>query len=272
MILINLLPVRFKMCTDCEKSLPTYRFGVQRGMIISICYACKVLRTNKWRAENPDRVRVHKATFYQNHREDINKKTAQWAADNPERYREQHNDWLVNNREKTRVYVQRYTRQAKQEVFDHYGHRCNRCGHVDEDVLIVDHVNNDGAAHRKVVRNAYSFYKSIKDAGFPTTFQILCRNCNWKKHLDRLNRRKGSEYRLRQLILDHYGHYCNNCKHVDDDVMSVDHVHNDGAEHRKTVRTPQALLKFIRDTNYPNTFQILCCNCNWKKHVNGGVL
>ncbi len=30
--------------------------------------------------------------------------------------------------------------------------------------------------------------------------------------------------------------------------------------------------KSIIDAGYPDDYQILCCNCNWKKHVNGGTL
>lgn len=48
-----------------------------------------------------------------------------------------------------------------------------------EVVLDVDHVNNDGAEHRKEVRS--NFYAWLKQQGFPEGYQILCRNCNWAK-------------------------------------------------------------------------------------------
>jgi hypothetical protein len=43
---------------------------------------------------------------------------------------------------------------------------------------VIDHKNNDGYAHRKVVRGS-SFYAWLKRNNYPKGFQILCHNCNF---------------------------------------------------------------------------------------------
>jgi hypothetical protein len=65
-----------------------------------------------------------------------------------------------------------------------YGGKCNHCGISDIDVLDLDHIENDGAKERKENLFAYNLYRKLKKEGFPTgRYQILCKNCNWKKEL-----------------------------------------------------------------------------------------
>lgn len=52
----------------------------------------------------------------------------------------------------------------------------------------MDHVNNDGNTHRRLVTNGLNrggsleIYKWIIANDFPDDFQILCFNCNMGKH------------------------------------------------------------------------------------------
>lgn len=65
-----------------------------------------------------------------------------------------------------------------------YGARCARCGETDPAVLVVDHVNDDGAAHRGRGKRKLVFFEVYADVirrGFPPDFQILCANCNVRK-------------------------------------------------------------------------------------------
>ena len=67
-------------------------------------------------------------------------------------------------------------------VFDHYGRTCICCGESEFRFLTIDHINNDGATHRKAIGgNLYSWL--IKNQ-FPDGFQVLCFNCNHGKHLN----------------------------------------------------------------------------------------
>jgi hypothetical protein len=48
----------------------------------------------------------------------------------------------------------------------------------------MDHINNDGAEQRRKLGQLNLVHWVIKN-NFPDGFQILCRNCNWLKELER---------------------------------------------------------------------------------------
>jgi 5-methylcytosine-specific restriction endonuclease McrA len=52
----------------------------------------------------------------------------------------------------------------------------------------------------------------------------------------------------------------------------VDHINNDGNEHRKKIgRSGRTLVYWIVVNNFPDGFQLLCSNCNQGKRRNGGI-
>jgi len=68
------------------------------------------------------------------------------------------------------------------ETLAAYGGKCKCCGETEIAFLAIDHVENDGAAHRKEVGKGYAIYRWLKERGFPQQgFQILCANCNYAK-------------------------------------------------------------------------------------------
>lgn len=70
----------------------------------------------------------------------------------------------------------------KNLVFDHYGRICKCCGEFHEEFLTMDHVNNDGAKHRKEIgKETIILYKWLVAHNFPKEFQPLCWNCNTSK-------------------------------------------------------------------------------------------
>jgi predicted restriction endonuclease len=77
-------------------------------------------------------------------------------------------------------------------------------------------------------------------------------------------------YKLRLEVLNHYGARCACCGESEIRFLTIDHVNNDGSEHRKTVKT-NAIYRWIKKNGYPRTLQVLCHNCNWGKRVNNGV-
>jgi len=91
-----------------------------------------------------------------------------------------------------------YRRTIKVEVFDAYGGAvCRCCGETEFEFLTIDHINNDGAAHRRSIAaeanngrgsktkyrapSGFAVYFWLKKHKFPTGFQILCMNCNFAK-------------------------------------------------------------------------------------------
>jgi hypothetical protein len=73
------------------------------------------------------------------------------------------------------------TIHRKKAVMDHYGGKCVCCGEMAIEFLSIDHVNNDGAEHRKTVLGQGRIYPWLVQQGFPSGFQVLCMNCNTAK-------------------------------------------------------------------------------------------
>lgn len=77
-------------------------------------------------------------------------------------------------------------------------------------------------------------------------------------------------HELRHDAMIAYGGYvCACCGETEPNFLSLDHIENDGADHRRKVG--KAIWKWLRDNNYPEGFQVLCMNCNHGKARNNGI-
>ena len=78
---------------------------------------------------------------------------------------------------------QRKRKQAqKQRVMNAYGGKCSCCGLEYLPALNIDHIDNGGAEHRKII-GAGNLYPWLDKHKCPDGFQVLCANCNLVKHL-----------------------------------------------------------------------------------------
>lgn len=75
--------------------------------------------------------------------------------------------------------------------------------------------------------------------------------------------------KVRQDLLAAYGGKCACCGERTPEFLDIDHIHNDGAKHRKEVGSGNVMHKWIRKNNYPSDLQILCANCNQGKYRSG---
>lgn len=75
-------------------------------------------------------------------------------------------------------------RRATVEV---YGGKCVCCGESQYEFLTFDHINNDGAEHRRKLksegksRQASAIHEWAIENNYPDTLQLLCWNCNLAK-------------------------------------------------------------------------------------------
>lgn len=83
-----------------------------------------------------------------------------------------------------------YHQNLKREVLMAYGGlRCVKCGRSDIEALTLDHVENNGKAHRKELYGgngkytSSGFYRLMRKNGYPEGFQVLCSSCNLAKHI-----------------------------------------------------------------------------------------
>lgn len=70
----------------------------------------------------------------------------------------------------------------RHDVIHHYGGKCLCCGETEPDFLSIDHTNNDGAEHRRQIKNR-PIYSWLKANNYPEGFGLLCHNCNMAKGL-----------------------------------------------------------------------------------------
>jgi hypothetical protein len=90
---------------------------------------------------------------------------------------------------RTRHRQQRLERlgELRDLVYTNYGgYRCRCCGETLPALLTLDHINSDGAEHRRELggNQTAKLYRWIIENGFPPLFQILCWNCNIGRHLN----------------------------------------------------------------------------------------
>lgn len=105
-----------------------------------------------------------------------------------------------------------------------------------------------------------------------TTAFKLCPEC--RKNV--IERHKQGNAQLKQEIFAVYGTKCACCGEDHPLLLNIDHINNDGAAHRRSLKSNkrlggQAIYRWLKNNNYPPGFQVLCWNCNMGKHLNGGV-
>jgi len=86
------------------------------------------------------------------------------------------------------AYAQTYRDKVRLEVFNAYGGpTCICCGETEILFLELDHINNDGAQHKRELKckSGYDMYWWSKKNNFPPIFQVMCSNCNKGKHRNR---------------------------------------------------------------------------------------
>jgi hypothetical protein len=133
-----------RRCSDCKKRKPASEFypDRRRGRLWPYCKACSKLR--------------NRAAY------EVRKQDPEWVA---------------------RITEENRQRRARlrQQVIEAYGSACACCDERTPEFLTIDHVNNDGAAHRREVGRSARMCLDIVRRGFPPDFQLLCWNCNGAK-------------------------------------------------------------------------------------------
>lgn len=207
--------------------------------------------------------------------------------DNFTRYQLRKTQYLVSQRDK------RF--KIKMNVLEYYGSACALCGQTDFNNLSLDHIDGSGRRERKTILGIDSgsgFYNWVLN-NKPNNIRLLCFNCNCKVDMTKKELNKiyivgckycgaNEKYRntkscskchqinkrnkyidLKLEVFSHYGLKCAHCEENKIEYLTMDHINNDGAYHRKEVGTQ--IFPWLKKHNYPINFQILCFNCNYGK-------
>jgi hypothetical protein len=84
-----------------------------------------------------------------------------------------------------------------------------------------------------------------------------------------LERVKADSKRVRDRVMEHYGGKCACCGEMAPEFLTIDHINNNGAKHRKELGGSGPLCRWIIKNNFPPDLQILCWNCNMAKSQHG---
>ncbi len=70
----------------------------------------------------------------------------------------------------------------RRTVLSAYGGVCAYCGETDVAALQIDHMNGDGKKWRAEHNRAgHMFWRWLRDNGYPSDYQVLCKTCNFAK-------------------------------------------------------------------------------------------
>jgi hypothetical protein len=157
-------------CRDRQADLQRQHYGKKRRQQTcqvcgketksAYCAACarpRTARTNAWYYKTRD---AGHCVTCGGHREDVTKTRCSTCTE------------LANSKAHDRW------RRLRQQVLSAYGGPvCVGCGETCDPVLEIDHINQDGAEHRKQIGSS-ALYRWLKQNNFPDGFRVLCRNCN----------------------------------------------------------------------------------------------
>lgn len=83
--------------------------------------------------------------------------------------------------------ISRRDAKIKDDAFCKYGGWvCTCCGDLTRLGLQIDHIDNNGAEHRRSTNcgTGIKFYRWLKAEGYPDGFAVLCSTCNIAKQLN----------------------------------------------------------------------------------------
>ena len=105
----------------------------------------------------------------------------EWRKKNPEKRAANRRRWKNKNPDLVKASKARGRTKLKRNIFEYYGGTppiCACCGEDLFEFLTIDHINGDGAAHRREL-GTDAIYAWLKREGYPEGFRVLCINCNF---------------------------------------------------------------------------------------------
>lgn len=145
-------------CIKCAKE---YETSISTSW--KICTPCTVQYQREYRKKNREMIRSRLAEKHK-----INRADPEWA----EKERKRTRDYWINLRYEC--------------IMAYGGYLCACCGETEPKFMTLDHINNDGSAHRKEMKSrGPKIYTWLRDRDYPSgVVQILCMNCNHGKALN----------------------------------------------------------------------------------------
>ena len=144
-------------CVDCKIERKFHKYDVNRGRHLKPrCRLCAIAHKKATNAEIvAARRKAFQRAYYELHKPRLDAYANEWRA------------------------------AKRLELIATLGGRCKHCGEADAVVLDFDHIANDGAAHRRETRQRNVITLLCRYPDDIVKFQLLCKNCNWRKEIAR---------------------------------------------------------------------------------------
>lgn len=218
-----------------------------------------------WHAKNRDVALARKHAYRAERRAELSAKQRAYRAEHRKEINVRQRKWRQANLEHVRRHKKERYAQLREQALDGLGGKCVQCGFRDPGALCV--VRADGNRHHG------SPERRLRDALNPGKYQLVCQNCIVRRShgsdetqaSKKVVRQQQRHARLMQEVFERLGGECVHCGLTDREVLCVDHVNNDGAEHRRSVPGQIALMREVVADAASGRFQVLCHNCNMLK-------
>ena len=127
------------------------------------------------------------------------------------------------------------------------------------------------STHREEIRAYHKTYNALHGGEQRTYYSAYY--CAHKPKINSDNKKNARDRRIK--VLEHYSQsppVCVCCGEREIKFLTLHHLNNDGAEHRRKMRgtgSGPSLWCWIIKNNYPPIFQVLCFNCNCAMGIYG---
>lgn len=108
-----------------------------------------------------------------------------WRKRRGGKYQKWRKKYAASRKERDAEIARASRSRRKIEVLSHYSKgkpKCACCGEPHIEFLTIDHIERNGAAHRREIRRGKSggvdMHGWLKKNKFPKGYQVLCWNCN----------------------------------------------------------------------------------------------
>lgn len=163
--------IKSRVCDRCQQRKALDLFGRRTGRgdgRARVCKRCVTDRRNALNAIDRSAVakkqREYRTSLTPEKREESRLRAMEWYEKN-------------SGHAKERARLRRLS--LRNEMLNAYGGRCSCCGESEEMFLTLDHVERDGADHRRHFGNTYATWKDLQRRGWPKKgYTLLCYNCN----------------------------------------------------------------------------------------------
>jgi hypothetical protein len=125
--------------------------------------------------------------YYETHKTQRLAQRRAWYKKNSAKVCKRQQAYYQENVNHYRDYVTQRNLARRIRVLTHYSGgvpKCACCGETILDFLTIDHINLDGAKHRREISSkseraaGQKTYVWLEKNGYPEGFQVLCYNCN----------------------------------------------------------------------------------------------